>query len=707
MGFVNYDDYGPNGYVVDNPNIQAGLTLESLRWALTTTRTGNWHPVTWLSHMLDCQWFGLNPAGHHWISLGFHIVNVLLLFTLMRWLTGSLWKSGLVAALFAWHPLRVESVAWVSERKDVLSGCFFLLTLWAYSLYVRRSRWDQSQEPTRAQVSPQAAWCRSGFFWLAVVFAALGLMSKPMLVTLPLILLAWDFWPLNRTPWLPFGAAPGNADNVGPPKRAASGVKGILFDKVPFLVLSLASSLATMWAQTAGANVFPLERLPWNDRLIHSVLSPVAYLEKAFRPRNLAIFYPYDYTDTSVTGGVLQVMVLLLVSGLCLWRVHRQPYLLVGWSWFLVMLVPVSGLVQAGAQSIADRYTYLPSIGLGILFAWGVADVGSVFRTWRLPLSCMTGGVLVACLLMTRHQLGYWRDSVSLFRHAVEATGGNAMNKFLLANAYWANGDVEEAARAYESILPWMPNSREVRYRLGYIRLQQKRYPEAAAQMREVARIEPTRARAYMCLGYALVHQGQYAAAVDAFVEALLLRPGDEEIRDWLRSAASQAGESQLAASLVEALRSQASPRARLRLAVVRMAQGNFEEALEHCQAALRQDPDNPETLNNLAWLLATSPGAGIRDGARAVEHARRACGLTQFKRAAMVSTLGAAYAEAGRFAEAVAAAQQACALASLAEERDLLERNQSLLKLYSARRAYHAPAVPEDAGGQKGKREG
>ena len=463
LGFTIYDD---DEYVVKNPHIQAGITAESVGWAFTTTRTGNWHPVTWLSHMLDCQLFGLKPGGHHWMNLGFHIANTLLLFVVLRKTTGAVWRSALAAALFAVHPLHIQSVAWVSERKDVLSAFFFLLTLWAWMRYVKESavrspqsafnnqaRTCQVTGPEKAVRIPHVSrftFHTSLFYWLALVFFALGLMAKPMLVTLPVILLLLDFWPLERVTgdgW--------RVTRWGWPVPQPAIFKRLLFEKLPFLALSLASSLVTMWAQNTAGSVIPLGWVPWDWRIKASLASYAAYLEKFVWPEKLAVFYPY----TQIPSGEVFVSALLLIalSGFCLWRSRRQPWLLAGWLWFLVMLLPVIGLVQTGMQSMADRYTYLPSIGLFIMVAWGMAGIASLSKLWRNGMAAGAGGLLLAGLLVTRFQLGYWQNSVTLFSRALEITGDNPMGNYFLGNAFCAAGKLDEAIRELSICRPGGP----------------------------------------------------------------------------------------------------------------------------------------------------------------------------------------------------------------------------------------------------------
>ena len=723
LGFILYDDYGKNGYIVDNTNIQAGITFESIRWAFTTTQASNWHPVTWLSHMLDYQWFGLNASGHHWVNLGFHIANTLLLFLVLNRMmrlrseasspqvglrsnksigattpqAGTVWCSALVAALFALHPTHIQSVAWISERKDVLSGFFMMLTLWAWVRYVEKSKVQSPTPLAREQASKV-------FYGLALGFFALGLMSKPMLVTLPFVLLLLDFWPLRRVtsdewrvtrfglPVPQLTGAPKQSEGGSTPWRAEAErrwLNPLLFEKLPFMALSLASSVVTFCAQ--GVSVVPLDYVPWDSRIENALAAYTAYLGKTFWPENLSIFYPYtQIRPWEVFGSGL---LLVFLSVFCIRRMRFQPYLFVGWFWFLVTLVPVIGLAQVSVQSMADRYLYLPSIGLFIMVAWGMADLASVSRSWRTGMTIGAAALLLACLLDTRYQLRYWRDSVTLFSRALEVTGENPMGNFFLGNAFWVSGNLDEAAKNYRSVLRSAPNSEDVHYRLGYILCLQKKWPEAGVQFGEVLRLNPDNPYAHKFLGDALVREGRYADAEAEYSNALQLRPGDVVITEAMALLVKKAEAAKALTSLYETLKIQPTAEAHARIAALRTTQGEFQDALEHYLAALRLKPDSPDMLNNLAWLLATCPDARIRDGAQAVKHAGRACELTHYHMTPMVGTLAAAYAEAGRFDDAISTAQKACTLATESGDQDLLKRNQELLVLYRAHQPYHEAA--------------
>jgi Flp pilus assembly protein TadD len=696
LGFILFDDHH---YVTENPNVQAGITADSIRWAFTTTRAGNWHPVTWLSHMLDFKLFGLNASGHHWVNLGFHIANTLLLFIVLRQMTQTVWRSALVAALFALHPMRVESVAWVSERKDVLSAFFFLLTLWAWVRYAQRqSRVEPSSLRSAAPGSRESSAGSGSLaldprhrildYFLALLFFALGLMSKPMLVTLPVILLLLDFWPLGRIS--EFGVRSSDLKNaVQHPV-----LRRLLWEKAPFLALSVASSLVTFWAQQAAEYVVSANLLPWHLRIANSLVFYTDYLGKMFWPVNLAIFYPY--TPMHLWEFICSALLPVLLSFFCIRRMLSHRWLFVGWFWFVVMLVPVIGLVQVGMQSMADRYTYLPSIGLFIVVSWVMAGLASRSQLWQTGMVLGATALIAGCLLDTRHQLHYWRDNVTLFSHAAEvAQGSNSKSNFLLGNAYAEAGNMDAAARSFRTTLQIAPDFEQAHDKLGRVLFQQKKYDEARAQFDEILQLHPDNAEAHKCLGCILATQGKYAEAGSEYTAALQLKPDDAVIRTALAFVSEQVKVDQVLTNLYNTLKILPKPEAHVQIAVIRTTRGEFPDAVGHYLEALRLKPDAPDALNNLAWLLATCPEAPVRDGAQAVKYAEHACELTHYKQTIMVGTLAAAYAEAGRFGDAIATAQKACTLAA-AGDQGLLKRNQELLALYLKHQPYHEVAGPD-----------
>jgi hypothetical protein len=410
--FVQYDD---NEYVFDNPTVRGGLSWWGLVWSIVDAHAANWHPLTWLSHMLDCQWFGLDAGPHHLVSVLLHCANTVLLFLVLRSMTGAFWRSVFVAAVFAWHPLRIESVAWISERKDVLSGFFFMLTLGAYGRYVKKA------EGQTVPVGRQ--WLKAeGWYWLTLIFFVLGLMSKPMLVTVPFVLLLLDFWPLNR-----FQSA---ADGVGPPSAGPSifGIpRPLLVEKLPFFFLSAVTSIIAFFAQREGGAIAAAPPAGFLLRIENVPAGYAAYLEKLFWPRDLAVLYlrPAAVPAASV---IFAVLILAAISALAGVNLRRRPCLAVGWLWFLGMLLPVSGLIPVGLQSIADRYTYLPAIGLSLMAAWGIPEMAPALfgnQTRRLVAGAAAVVALVACLVLTHRQLPCWKNTETLMNQALKIDPNN------------------------------------------------------------------------------------------------------------------------------------------------------------------------------------------------------------------------------------------------------------------------------------------
>jgi tetratricopeptide (TPR) repeat protein len=653
--FVNFDD---DDYITNNSHVQAGLTRAGVIWAFQTGTAANWHPLTWLSHMLDCQLYGLNPGGHHSTNLIFHVVNTLLLFLWLNQLTGALWRSAFVAALFAWHPLHVESVAWAAERKDVLSTFFWMLTMLAYTRYAqKRSRVEG--RGSRADIVVQALDARHSTldYILALLFFVCGLMSKPMVVTLPFVLLLLDFWPLERFSRFTFHVSRSEKPSTLNPQLSTESAVRLIGEKLPFLALTLAASAVTYFVQTSGRGLWSATALPFSSRVANALWAYERYISKTFWPADLSIIYPHPYHWPA--GLALGAAFLLaLWSGLFLWRARQNPYLLVGWFWFLGTLVPTIGLVQVGSQSMADRYMYIPSIGLFIMVVWGVDDFLNWRPRWR-RITTLAGGVALAgCLVATRIQLNYWQNSIKLFRHAIEATTDNFVaytclgetlrdlgvnNKEAMTNALMLCAEAVRIA----------PNSPVTQYNFGMALLQDQRLGEALEHLDAAARLAPCNSEIQYNLGLVLLLHNKPDEAVNRFTAALVERPDFAEAHRRLAQALSQQHKSQ--------------------------------EAILHYRAALRLKPDFADALNELAWILATAPDSSLRSGAEAVPLARHACELTKNQPAAFLTTLSAACAEAGQFPAAIAAAQRAGQLAQLAGQKEIAAKNEELLKLYRA----------------------
>lgn len=518
--FVNFDD--PN-YLTDNPIVQRGLTLEGVRWAFSTSKTANWHPLTWLSLMIDCELYGLKPRGHHLTSLALHAANVLLLFAALRCMTARLWPSALVAALFAVHPLQVESVAWASQRKNVLSTLFWLITIATYLRYAAR--------PTL------------GRYALVALPFALGLMVKPMLVTLPCVLLLLDYWPLGR-----MGEAPAESD--APNKLWSLPRFGRLFaEKLPWFAMSAVMSVVAVIAQSLRGAVAPIEVLPIAKRVANALVAYVRYLEKTIWPVDLAVFYPLSREQVPVWHVVAASALLAAVSALVIVGVRRRPYLAVGWAWFLGTLVPVIGLVQVGRQSMADRYAYVPLIGLFIMVAWGAADLVEMLRV-RRGWCAAAGGALVAVLAVcTWRQAGRWHDSVTLFRHALRVTENSDTAHHNLAVALMTENKVDEALVHFKKALEIRPSAHVYHNNLAIALARKGNLDEAIRHFYKALEFNPKLVSAHVHLGLALIEQGKLDDAIAHLTEAVRLDPAYSDAHFALSQAYGRQGDLQKAAA--------------------------------------------------------------------------------------------------------------------------------------------------------------
>jgi tetratricopeptide (TPR) repeat protein len=691
--FINFDD---DQYVTDNFHVKPGLTWPGIVWAFQSGYAYNWHPLTWISHMLDCQLYGLNPAGHHLTNLLLHIANTLLLFLFLSRTSGTIWRSGFVAALFACHPLHVESVAWVAERKDVLSTFFCLLTLLAYARFVEKS---EVQDPKS-----------KAFYVLALLLFACGLMSKPMLVTLPFVLLLLDFWPLNRfSPDSP---------------RPARLIGGLVLEKAPFLMLSLASSVTTFLVQRAGGAVFSLDTVPFPLRIANAVMSYLRYVSKTFWPVDLAVFYPLP-THWLPGLVIASALFVLACSVLSVLFARRRPYLFVGWFWYLGTLIPVIGLVQVGRQAMADRYMYIPSIGLFIAVVWGLNTLWGKWPQKRWIAASVGIAVLAGCLTDSWMQLKYWQNSLTLFSHANAVTTDNyaadghlgmafdEMGQFDKAVAFlkesarinprYARGNsalgvaladqgkLPEALEYFNTAAHLQPNDADLQYNLGTALLNNGDLDAAGSDFSKALQIYPGFAAAHRSLGIVLLKQGKIAEALGQVSEAVKLNPEDAEARfDYGFALLNNDQPAEAAAQFSQALAlAPYQTEGHYRLAEALFRQYQSREAIAEFWKTLRLAPNFPDALNELAWILATDPDSKLRSGTVAVHLAARACDLTHHQVAALLTTLGAAYAEAGRFPEAIETAQKARDLALAAGQKELADKNEQFLKLYQSHRPY------------------
>jgi tetratricopeptide (TPR) repeat protein len=587
--FVNYDD--PR-YVYQNTKITSGLNMAGVAWAFSHIHAENWHPLTTITHMLDCSLYGLKTGGHHFSNVLFHTIAVVLLFLALQQMTGALWRSAFVAAVFAIHPLHVESVAWVAERKDVLSGAFFMLTLLAYVRYARTpSTWR--------------------YLIVAFVFA-LGLMSKPMLVTVPFVLLLLDYWPLRRI-----------TDQRSHPGHQ---LLSLIVEKIPLIALSAVSSVVTFVAQRGAIGW--TEQLPMLARINNALVSYVIYVRQMFWPANLAVFYPHPENRLSPWEISLALAVLIGITMAAAILRKKAPYFIIGWFWYLGMLVPVIGLVQVGWQGHADRYTYLPQIGLYIAGTWAFADLTASWRRRRVLLIAAALLVVAALSCSASIQTSYWRNSETLFTHALAVTKHN---------------DVAEN-------------------NLGIIFLQNGQLDDAISRLHAAIDLRPENGPAHNNLAKALLQKGRVAEAMVHYRKFLEIEPGNVEARNILGTALIQ--------------------------------QGRIREAIEQWQDALAIEPENGNAASNLSWVFATCPDDSIRDGRRAVELAEKALRISGGKIPMIFRVLAAAYAEDGRFSQALESAQRGADLANSQGNSGLATELQSNIALYQAGTPLRDPSL-------------
>jgi protein O-mannosyl-transferase len=495
-GFVDYDD---QDYVVKNYHITSGFSTESVSWAFTSFYAANWHPLTWLSHMLDYSLYGAKPAGHHLTSLVFHILNTLLLFFLLRSLCGTFWRCAFVAALFGLHPMHVESVAWVAERKDVLSTFFMLISLLWYAQYARAGR------------GKNPGVKKTAFYILALLCFILALMAKPMIVTLPFIMLLLDFWPLGR-----FGYRPDMPTIEIAPSRKNM-FMAVFVEKIPFFFLSLASCLVTVLAQHAGHAIVKANELSFLLRFENSVLSYARYIQKMFWPQYLCFFYPVSVHHHSVLKVSIALLVLILISGFAVIRVKRQPYFMTGWLWFLGTLVPVIGIVQVGSQALADRYTYIPFVGLFIVVAWGLYDLCLGKRLLKVATVFCALAALVLLALQTRVQAGFWKNDLTLADHCLMVTKENFPAYLIKGGYLLKTGDYDGSLSCYVKCLSLCPGERVPRQNIGCIYLKQGRAKEAFDLFGRLVSSDTSDLISLLNLGKAAAMLGDRATALSCF----------------------------------------------------------------------------------------------------------------------------------------------------------------------------------------------
>jgi tetratricopeptide (TPR) repeat protein len=684
--FINLDD--PE-YVTNNPRVATGLNWANVEWAFQDVHLGNWHPLTWLSHMMDVQIFGLSAGGHHFTSTVFHAANAVLVFLLVLRLTSAFWRSAAVAALFALHPLHVESVAWVAERKDVLSTFFGLLCLMAYVNYARtvggtnRRRW----------------------YVTAVILFTCALMSKSILVTLPLIMLLLDFWPLGR-----WQNATLSADATLETRRSIDGpnFNRMLLDKLPFLGLSFVIGMVTFSAQKTACAVKGLEELPLADRACNALVSYWRYVEKLVWPSKLAIFYPFPERQIGwhVAGAILFLMVASITA---LLLARRAPYVLFGWLWYLLTVTPVIGFVQTGMQSMADRYTYVPLIGLFILPVWGTAELAQR-RPWRSAVACCWVAALAGALVACAAEARYWESSETLFRRAVAVTADNAfahnclgsalaeqrklkeaINEFKqaikirpdynlarlnLAKVLAETGESGQALREIKLVMQREPKNAEARLHCGNLFVREGRTEEAIAQYEEAVRLNPDLSEAQNNLGNALQRRGQPAEAISHYRAALKATPAMAETHNNLGSALAATGKS---AEAIEEYNAALHfnpnyAEAHYNLANAMASAGRWDSAVSNYEAAIRLRPHYPKALIALSTIYGGAGGPQLQQPAKSLELAKMADESTGGADAVVIATLAEAYAANGMLDAAGVAARRALTTARLNGQTNLAD---------------------------------
>jgi len=573
--FVNYDD---GVYITENPHVTSGLSMENARWAFTAMHAGNWHPLTWLSHMLDVEMFGLDPGPHHLMNAAFHAADTVLLFLLLLRMTGAHWPSTFAAALFALHPMHVESVAWAAERKDVLSAFFWMLTLLFYERYVKH--------PGRTR------------YLLTLGAFVMGLMSKPMLVSLPLVMLLMDYWPLGR---IRSGQTGGTAPE--PFLR-------LIREKVPFIAMSAIISIVTIYVQHKGGAVASVKALPFSFRAVNALWSCAVYMGKMIWPLHLAVIYPIPSTLT-IWQGLFSGFLLAGITAAAVICAKRHPYFLTGWLWYLITLVPVIGLVQVGRQSMADRYTYIPFIGLFIMIAWGLQLIAGDKRYRRTAVSAAAGVMLLFFTAYTWLQTGYWKDSIALFSHAVKTVPDNYVAHESLGYALAQSGRFDEAVYQYTEALRISPDYERALTGIGNVLVKQGKITEGIYYTNKALVLNPDSAEAHFNMGFALMNEGRDAEAIYHYTEGLRSDPENADIHFILGvTLAAQGRLDEGIRHFSEALRITPDfAEAHYSMGVARLRQEKFDDSIRHFTEALRIRPDFAEAGHSLREAIQ------LRDG--------------------------------------------------------------------------------------------
>jgi tetratricopeptide (TPR) repeat protein len=616
--FLNYDD---NEYVTKNTHVTSGLTPENIFWAFSSVHSANWHPITWISHMVDCELFGLDAGRHHLTNLILHIVNTLLLFAVFTQMTKRLWSSAFVAAVFALHPLHTESVAWIAERKDVLCTLFGLLTVAAYLRYVKK----------HDTVS----------YLLMLLAFTLGLMAKPMLVTLPFVLLLLDYWPLERFK---------EKEDINSNQPIINPNRQLVLEKLPLFILSATSSIITYSVQQSWGAV--KQTYPLGQRIANAAVSYIAYIGKTLWPRKLAIFYPHPEDSLALWKVAVAASLLIGISVLVIIIRKKHRYLPAGWLWFVITLVPVTGLVQVGDQAMADRYMYIPLIGLSIMIVWGFGELTQKMKYRQIVSTAAIITVPGLLSVQTHIQQSYWKDNETVFKHALEVTKDNYAAYYELARVFYRQGDIEKALQYYNETLRIKPDTTEVYENIAAVLVNENRLDEAAENYKKALEINPKLINTRRKLAYIFVRQNRLDEAIPQFYRILEGRRTEAKAYDDLGNAL--------------------------------LKTGRIGEAAFYLRKSLLLDPQYTSSLTAMAQILATHPDPNFCDPNEAVGLASRAAELTDYQNPVILETLSTAYEAEGNIKKAKEIAQAALVLAEKLKAEKLAEHLRKKLAVYN-----------------------
>jgi protein O-mannosyl-transferase len=655
--FVSYDD---TLYITENPGVTGGITGQSVIRAFIRSHAGNWHPVTWLSHMLDCQFFGLNPVGHHFVNVLLHITNALLLFWILNSITASIWPSAFVAAVFALHPLQVESVAWAAERKTVLSGFFWFLTIAVYIWYVKQP----------------------GIRRYILLFGVYGLciMTKPVVVTLPFILVLLDFWPLNRIRIK-------NEELKENTLNSRFSIFNSLYEKIPLLALSALLSLMTFIAQRIGGMIRTFDTLPLDIRIANAFVAYIRYIGKIICPIGLAVFYPHPRVNFSNVTVIICFLLCILITAISIYAGRRKKYLAVGWLWFVGTLVPMIGLVQVGKQAMADRYMYVSILGLLIIITFAIKDVIGGRPRLKIMATALAVIVLTVLLIITRMQVRRWQNDMTLFGYALKVTRNNEVAETDYGQALAKEGRLSEAELHFRKAVRIEPTSDLALWNLGYSLFEQGKAGEAADCFSKLLRQGNTTWKVNLGLSASLIMQNKCREAARYFTEALKVSPKRSDISKRLVTALTTMGKLNDAITCLNESLQANSGQVQIyeTLGEIYTQVEDYKPAIQNLTNAANLDPNDANVLNSLSWLLATTGEVTAENANKAVEFSRRACELTGYKDVVMLDTLAAAYAAARNFEEAVKIANQAVETAETCGQQVLANEIRDRAKLYKA----------------------